>query len=144
MPDDYFKDISLVQVKEGLKNIKKLPEILQKRKETALIYNDFLKRHGKRYVEEEYISNHSFLRYPIWVKDKACFLNKAEKAHIQIGDWFVTPIHPIENNLAAWHCTFSNYPTAQYVCNHVLNLPTTPKNLDKVLKFLDKNIDLVI
>ncbi len=68
-----------------------------------------------------------FLRYPVLVKNKTALLRKAQRNRIEIGDWFLSPIHP---NLEGWEKVDYKEgmcPIAEKTCNHIINLPTHNK-----------------
>ena len=109
IPDKFFMNYSEVQAKEAVRNIKKLPELLELRKQNASVYSTFLKSKNKCYVDEKLFNNHAFLKYPVFVKDREEFFNYARKHKIELGDWFNSPIHPVQCNFGKWfiklHCT---------------------------------------
>ncbi len=142
-PKDYFKDISEVQIKAGLKGIKKLDKLNQLRKKNAFIYSSFLKSEGKKYVDETFFNNHLFLKYPILVNDRDLFFEKAKKKWLIFGDWFLSPIYPVKENLSRWGFDKNKFPTAVDVSEKIINLPTDIKNSSMILNFLKQNIDLV-
>lgn len=144
IPEDYFKSFSDIQAKEGIRNISRLNDDLQLRKENAAIYTNFLRNKNKEYVSEEYFPNHSFLKYPILVKNRDEFMKLAAKSRIEMGEWFVSPLHPVEGDLSLWKFDKQKYPISVYLSSHVVNLPTTPSNINKVLKFLEQKKDLII
>jgi len=144
MPNSYFKKISNIQIAEGLKNISKLDNLLKVRKKNASIYTKYLKNINKTYVKEVYFNNHSFLKYPILVKDRNLFISFAEKHKIKLGDWFISPIHPVKDNLTLWDFEIDKYPVSKELSLKVLNLPTDTNNIYKVLRFLDKYKDYII
>lgn len=145
MPDNYFKDFTEIQVKEGIKNIKKLDELLILRKNNAKIYTDFLSSKGKICVEKSLFNNHSFLKYPILVKDRRKFLKLAEKSKIPLGDWFLSPLHPVKTkNWTPWFFDPKKFPIAMNISSKVVNIPTDTFKTDKVISFLSKNIEEVL
>ena len=144
MPADYFKAFSRVQAKEGLRTLPKLKDDLVKRKETAECYTSFLKQLGKNHVDGGLFDNHSFLKYPLLVNQREEFMRLAEKNQIEMGDWFISPLHPVEGDLSPWKLDREKFPVANYISSHVVNLPTTPTDLDKVLTFLAKHSDFII
>jgi len=144
MPDDYFKAFSHIQAKEGIRNLEKLSDDLVNRKKNALIYTDYLKKNGKNHVDKKYFSNHSFLKYPLLVKDRGQFLALAEKAHIELGEWFLSPLHPVKGDLSTWGFESGKFPVAEYLSSHIVNLPTTPTNINKVVNFLKKYSELIM
>jgi dTDP-4-amino-4,6-dideoxygalactose transaminase len=144
MPKEYFKAFSAVQAKEGLRTLPKLKQDLIKRKRTAAIYTDFLIKQGKNHVNVKYVNNHSFLKYPVLVNRRSEFMLLAEKHRIALGEWFTSPLHPVDGNLSSWQFDRGQYPVADYLSSHVVNLPTTPTDINKVLTFLDNHVDYLI
>jgi dTDP-4-amino-4,6-dideoxygalactose transaminase len=140
-PKDFFKDYSNVQAKEALKSLSKLDKMLDRRKQNADIYTDFLKKHGKNYVPNELFENHSFLKYPLRVKSRDAFLRKAEKANIPMGDWFISPLHPVQQSFAPWYFDPEHFPVAVEAAKQMINLPTDYKHPEKVLDFLSENLN---
>ena len=144
MDDNYFMGATKVQFSEGLRALNHLDELMLLRKKNAAIYSSFLQSNGKIYVKEIFNENHSFLKYPILIKDRVSFLAKAEKASVRLGDWFLSPIHPVESEFEKWFLDPENFPNATYVSKHVLNLPTEIENPEKVLAFLTQNINDIL
>lgn len=139
MPDDYFMGSTAVQQKVGLQNIKSIEELIELRKANGLSYNALLREIGKWNYPDEVLENHSFLKYPIFVKDRDVFMKKAEKSKIRLGDWFLSPIHPVSENFELWHLTLNDFPKSCHFSTHILNLPTDTKNREKVISFLKSN-----
>ncbi|HOD88481.1 MAG: L-glutamine:2-deoxy-scyllo-inosose aminotransferase [Bacteroidetes bacterium ADurb.Bin028] len=144
MPDNFLMDYSQTQAKEGLRNIKKLPKLLALRKNNALKYTEFLLKNNKVFVKKDLFENHSFLKYPILVKNRDKFFDLARKHKIELGDWFNSPIHPVQNNFEKWEMYPEKYPIANYTSQHVVNLPTDTKKIKKVLSFMEKFIDEIL
>jgi len=137
MPEDFFMNYSGVQAKEGLRNIKRLPAMLNLRKQNAAKYTEFLKENNKRFVADDLYDNHSFLKYPVFVKDREAFLELAQKNKIELGEWFNSPIHPVQECFDKWFLNPEDFPVANEASKHVINVPTDTKNIDRVIKFLD-------
>ncbi len=141
MPESYFKDISKTQIRTGIKSLKHLKKLNELRLSNAKDYTDFLKSNSKNYVEERYFKNHMFLKYPLLVKDRKSFNDSARKMKITLGDWFISPLHPVEDDLSRWFFNSSNYPVASKIAENIVNLPTDIKNNKKVINFLKKNLE---
>ena len=141
IPEGYFKAFSQIQAKEGMRNIAQLPDLLKVRKQNARRYSDFLMKHGKTVVADDLVANHSFLKYPLLVKDRGQFMHRAEDSKIELGDWFTSPLHPVEGDLTPWYFEPERYPVATEIARHVVNLPTTPSHIDRVMAFLDRYLD---
>jgi perosamine synthetase len=144
MPGSYFKAIGRTQVNAGIHEIKSLEEMLSLRKKNALLYTQKLAQHGKYYVITELHQDHSFLKYPVLVRDKKKFEELAKSAGIELGDWFVSPIHPVEKDFGKWHLSLDRIPVAKEISGLILNLPTDTRHPGRVLDFLDKNMDLLL
>ncbi len=144
MPNNFFMDFSEVQAREALRTLTGLDKLNKLRKENAKIYTDFLKKNNKKYVLEKYHANHGFLKYPILVQNREKFKDLAQKNHIPLGDWFISPLHPVTENFDNWYFHPQNYPIAVKSAKQVLNLPTEHKNPQRILNFLRTNIDYLL
>lgn len=136
-PKDYFKSISSVQIKEGLRNINKLPLMLDLRKKNARIYTEYLINHGKNHVPYNQFENHSFLKYPLLVKDRDYVIQLAEKKKIELGEWLNSPIHPIQKQFELWKLNPELYPKATFAGKHMINIPTDTHEIEKIIAFLN-------
>lgn len=135
-PKDYFKSISNVQIKEGIKNIKNLPSMLDLRKKNARIYTEYLINHGKNHVPYNQFENHSFLKYPLLVKDRDYVIQLAEQNKIELGEWLNSPIHPIQKQYELWRLNPDLYPKAVFAGRNMINIPTDTHEIQKVIEFL--------
>jgi len=41
-----------------------------------------------------------------------------------VGDWFISPVHPLEDNWEELGYRKGTYPVAEELCEKVVNLPT--------------------
>ncbi len=144
IPYKFFKNISTVQINEGINQIKHLDEVNLLRKKNAQDYSSFLKANNKNFVKENLFNNHLFLKYPLLVKDRERFSKLAQKQNISLGDWFISPLHPIKENLERWNFNKVYFPEAVKISSMIVNLPTDIKNNQKVLSFLKNNLDLIV
>jgi dTDP-4-amino-4,6-dideoxygalactose transaminase len=143
-PSGYFKKLSDVQAKEGLKNIRKIDALIAQRRKNALTYHTFLKEHGKVTVPEEEFKNHSFLKFPLLVKDRATFERNAQLQQVEITNYFCSPLHPVETNLEPWMLDVSKTPVAADIAAHMVNLPCDVNDIEPVLRFLSQNMELIV
>ncbi|MCK5492423.1 MAG: DegT/DnrJ/EryC1/StrS aminotransferase family protein [Candidatus Omnitrophica bacterium] len=143
IPKDYFKDISSVQVNAGIRQLKQLDKVNKLRKNNALEYTQFLKDQNKTFVSENLFDNHLFLKYPLLVKDRELFFRLAEREKISLGDWFLSPLHPIKGNLELWEFNLELFSYGSSIAKKIVNLPTDIEDNSKVLKFLTKNIKMI-
>ena len=113
------------------------------RGKNAHAYTKFLKSKNKIYVDEKLFENHLFLKYPLLVKDRKLFFNLALKEKVILGDWFLSPIHPVKENFELWDLDIELFPIAKEISQKIVNLPTEIKNNRKVMEFLLRNLELV-
>jgi dTDP-4-amino-4,6-dideoxygalactose transaminase len=144
MPEGYFKDISSCQVKKGINALAGLDEIQALRMKNAIAYTDFLQKNNKNHVDQSFFDNHMFLRYPLFVHDREAFRNAAYQEKIILGEWFDSPLYPINCNMNEWRLDTQSSPVAINTCERVVNLPTEIKDVNKVICFLDRNIANII
>ncbi len=144
MPSGYFKAMGKTQINEGIRAITKLVELLNLRKENAQLYTEKLAKHEKYHVHPDLHPYHSFLKYPVLVSDRKKIFESARNEGIELGDWFISPIHPVEKNFDKWLLFFPDIPVAALLASQVLNLPTDTKQPERVLRFLEKNMDLLL
>jgi dTDP-4-amino-4,6-dideoxygalactose transaminase len=135
--------MSELQAKKGLKALSKLDELSSHRQKTASYYSNILKSLN---VDPPFVPTgftHSYLKYPLLVKNRKEFFEKAKKNKIELGDWFISPIHPIESNFNLWHYNYGSFPLAEKISRHIVNLPTHSgigkRELIKIEKFLTEN-----
>ena len=98
---------------------------------------------NKNHVSDHLHSNHSFLTYPLLVTNRISFMNLAEAAKIKLGDWFLSPIHPITDNLEQWHLNIKSVPIAMDISQNIVNLPTDTKKIKPVLQFLEQHHTMI-
>jgi len=143
MPKDYLLGMSPVQKRAAVRALKKLPAVNALRKANGALYTEYLAESGFNHVAPELHPDHLFLKYPLLVHDRETFMKKAEEARIPLGDWFRSPLHPVEGNLSKWGFEPERYPNAVFAAAHVVNLPTDTKKPERVLEFVDRNRDLI-
>lgn len=138
MPPNYFMKLSEVQIKKGIKNLELIKIVLNRRKENALIYTKFLASQNKTHVPISSFENHSFLKYPLLVENRDEIFRLAEKSNIELGDWFISPIHPVQKDFEQWQLKPELFPNAVFAARKMINLPTDIKEVDHVFNFLKK------
>ena len=143
MPKNYFKDISLIQILIGINKLKKIDKVNQLRLKNANEYSRFLKSRGKNYVNEKLFANNLFLKYPLLVKNRDKIFQLAKRDNITLGDWFLSPLHPVKENLQLWNFIEEKFPIAVQMSKNIVNLPTDISDNREVIEFLDNNIDLI-
>ncbi len=123
---------------------KKLLEInkhIEHRKWVTSIYEWLLKKRSIQTVKHPEHCEPIFLRYPLLAKDKKRVLEEAKKRKIEIGDWFVSPLHPIEKGLSPWGYQKGMCSIAESVSSRIINLPTHTKIDKRYIKKLEGFMD---
>lgn len=94
------------------------------RRQLADFYSGELRRVGQETPKVPENSQVVLVRYPVQVKDKVQKLSLARENHLEIGDWFVSPLHPLSENWEKLGYRSGTCPVAEALCNSVVNLPT--------------------
>lgn len=111
-----------------------LKKKLNKRQIIGRQINSRLQELNKYHHEAGDLDNHSFLRYPAFSINREEVVSYIQnKYHIFCGDWFTSPIYPINEQWSNWNYTIC--PNAETLSKRIFNLPTENKIIiEKVLK----------
>ena len=141
MPANYERKMSKWQentIKEKLNNIS---ASIEHRNWVVCQYERILSEVGISSVKVPRYSDVVFLRYPMLVKNKDRVLELAKKNRIEMGDWFLSPVHP---NVSGWeNISYKSgmCPKAEEMCQHVINLPTHTRirkaDIEKIGSFVN-------
>jgi dTDP-4-amino-4,6-dideoxygalactose transaminase len=135
MPPDFFKAMSGVQARSGLKQLTKIDANIAHRKKMALVYDRLLEEKGwpvRRY--DTSVTEPVMVRYPVRIAQKDEALAKAAKAGVELGSWFECPLHPIETPLEVYDYKIGMCPEAEKASREVVNLPLHPRADEKTAK----------
>lgn len=127
----------------ALNQFKKIEKFNSHRKKIAEIYYEKLKDTQfilpKKFIERENI----FLRFTIRDNNSKEIIKKLWSKNILIGDWYTSPVAPIDTNLEKLEYT-NNCPNSKLLSEETFNLPThiniKEKEVKKIIKFLKKEI----
>ena len=141
----FEKGFSETQANRGIEELTGFDKVLDYRKTVASAYARILLRLGIEPPYEPAYARHTYLRFPLLVKDRTTFLRSAEKEKLELGDWFLSPIHPTAKNFELWHYRWGENPIAERISRHIVNLPSHTKidenYVHKAARFLEKNRD---
>lgn len=147
MPTGFLAGLSTWQARIGAQRLERLEHDIEQRRAIAGRYSDWLSEHERLAAAEPAGGSHTFLRYPLRVKDRATFRAAAERRGIDLGDWFVSPLHPITTGLERWGYRAGTAPAAEAASSEIVNLPTGPnvseRDVESVLGLLAARIDLI-
>lgn len=140
MPKDYFKGMSALQAGVVVQELDKIGGYNGARRAAADQFTEFLSRHEKYHVDPALADDHMYLKYPILVADRQALFQAAEQARVELGDWFNSPLHPVQNDLSGWGLQVEQFPQATRIAAHIVNLPTR-SDTDRVIGFLERHLD---
>jgi len=135
MAEDFFKGMSSVQARSGIRQLKKLQDNIQHRKQIAELYDELLAKkgwHGRAF--DKNVIDPVMVRYPVRIKEKNRALEEAAGAEIELGSWFECPLHPIETPLEAYNYEIGMCPEAEKAAEEVVNLPVHPRVSERTAK----------
>lgn len=140
MPAGYEKKMSGWQRKLLKKKLSEIHRSITHRKTVVSLYEGFLKEAGVGTVFVPVGAEPVFLRYPVMVKDKMKALGEARKRRIEIGDWFLSPVHPCLGGWKRAGYEEGMCPVSEEVSRHVVNLPTHlrigEREIEKIVDFI--------
>lgn len=141
-PKHFAKGFSDFQAKIGINQLKSFEKTLKRRKQIAAEYDKLLVELDLEPPGVPSFAEHTYLKYPLLVKDRSAIFRDAENERIELGDWFLSPIHPVKKNYKNWHYRWGDNPIAEKISQHVINLPTHPdiddRYMDRIQKFLKR------
>lgn len=141
MAKDFFKGMSSIQAKSGIRQLKKLQKNIEHRKQIADLYDDLLSKKGWKCREyDRSIYDPVMVRYPLRIKEKTKALEESAGAGIELGSWFECPLHPIETPLEVYDYKIGMCPEAEKAACEVVNLPVHPRVSEKAAK---KTVDFI-
>ena len=153
-PPDFLKGFTETQAKEGLKYFEKvngeyrIDLMVKHRKKIAGFYKEILLDMGFEPPYEPEYADHTYLKFPLLVKDRRKFFQLAQEEKIELGDWFLSPIHPIMTKFELWNYSWGTNPVAEFASCHIVNLPThdgiDENYVDRIYDFLKGNKDEIL
>jgi len=122
--DDFFKAMSAVQARSGIRQFGKIEANIAHRRKIAQLYDELLTAKGfKSSKDGRDWAEPVLVRYPVRITEKDKALKQAAKAGIELGSWFECPLHPIETPLASYDYKLGICPEAEKASREVVNLP---------------------
>ena len=130
--DDFFKGVSKMQARSGIRQLSRIEENIAHRQKMAQLYDELLKAKGwKSSRDNREEAEPVLVRYPVRITEKDKALVQATKDGIELGSWFECPLHPIETPLASYDYEIGLCPEAEKAAREVVNLPLHPRVREK-------------
>jgi dTDP-4-amino-4,6-dideoxygalactose transaminase len=124
MPESFLTQMGPLQARLAARRLAGLPARVAARRRMARHYSAWATAHGRTPAHEPDAAGHTFLRYPIRVRDRDAFVAEADRRGVLVGDWFHSPLYPIEGDLSAWGYRRGEHRVAERVVTEIVNLPT--------------------
>lgn len=127
MDTDFFKGMSDVQARSGLKQLIRLDRNCAHRKRMAALYEQLLAEKHWPLPTIPSLLDPVLVRYPVRVADKTKALQAAARHFVELGSWFECPLHPIETPMHLYGYYPGMCPEADKASAEVVNLPLHPR-----------------
>jgi dTDP-4-amino-4,6-dideoxygalactose transaminase len=148
MPAGFVTGMAALQAQLTARRLPGLPARIERRRAVARRYSAWLVAHGRTAPHEPDDAGHAFLRYPLRVRERDAFVAAAERRGVLLGDWFHSPLYPIEGDLGAWGLRRGEHPVAERAATEIVNLPTdvapSGREARAVEELLDASVDRIL
>jgi perosamine synthetase len=124
-PANYEKRLSNAQAIVGLRQLYRLDANLAHRRAMSAVYATELSRAGFGLPRPPTKADPAFLRYPVWVEDRAAAL-RATAQCATLGTWFTSVLEEAVSPACGGYESGS-CPRAEVAAQHLVNLPTHPR-----------------
>jgi dTDP-4-amino-4,6-dideoxygalactose transaminase len=132
---DFFKGISAVQARSGLRQLKRIQANISHRRKMAELYDRLLAEKGRQPRKfDAAVMKPVMVRYPVRIAEKSRALAEAARAGVELGSWFECPLHPIETPLSAYDYELGMCPEAEKAAREVVNLPLHPRASERTVR----------
>jgi perosamine synthetase len=120
--------------------------VVCRHKRIASLYEDGLGEMGLSRLRKDFQSEPVLICYPLQVANKGRLLEEARRSHVEIGDWFRSPVHPLtERDWGVVGYRNGVCPVAERVANRTVTLPchagVTRREVRRTLAFLGKMLE---
>jgi perosamine synthetase len=135
MAPDFFKAMSGVQSRSGLRQLTRMDAGNAHRKRMAALYDELLTARGwKARSYDASLMDPVMVRYPVRILEKDKALAEAASYGIELGSWFECPLHPIETPLGKYDYLPGMCPEAEKASLQTVNLPLHPRAGEKTVR----------
>jgi perosamine synthetase len=124
-PPNYDQRLTNIQAALALRQLKRLGGNIAHRRAVARAYEEQISSIGLRVPSVPIGVEPAFVRYPVWVSDRAAAQNSVARSGM-IGTWFTSVLEeaasPADGDYEPGSC-----PRAELAAKHLVNLPTHPR-----------------
>lgn len=134
-PARYQERLSNAQAALAANQLGRLSHNLVHRRRIAGAYAEQLSAHSARLPRPGLKASPAYVRYPVWVDDRAAALSRAAR-HAVLGTWFTSVLEEAVSSGCGDYLVGA-CPNAEAAARHLINLPTHPRvNLDDVKRIV--------
>jgi dTDP-4-amino-4,6-dideoxygalactose transaminase len=145
VPKDYFMSMSQAQAAAGLYELRRVEESNRRRRQIARYYVERLQEIGWPVPRWPRGAEVTLLRFPVRVRNKAAALDAADKQLVELGDWFVRPLHSHLAPQEDFGYETGMCPQAEKAAREIVNLPlhtrVSLRQADRVVAFLQRHCE---
>lgn len=127
MTDSFFKGMSDVQARTGLRQLHEIEANIAHRRQMKRLYDELLAERDWPRPEIPAEMEPVLVRYPVRVADKELALALASRHFVELGSWFECPLHPITTPMGEYDYHMGMCPEAERASRQVVNLPMHPR-----------------
>jgi dTDP-4-amino-4,6-dideoxygalactose transaminase len=124
MPDGYCQQMGRLQRGIWNRRISSLATTVANRQGVARHYDEIVAETGIVPPARPAFAEHAMLRYAVRVADKRLVLETARRHRMPVGDWFSSPLHPLECGWQQWGYEPGQCPLAEKACAELVNFFT--------------------
>jgi len=143
VPREFFALMAPCQVRKGLREMARIRENIHHRRKLTAWYRRKLRESGLEAGEPPGPEDLPLVRYPLRVANKGELLKLSERAGIELGSWFESPLHPAGTRLEDFGYRAGSCPHGELAAEQVVNLPTHLRvnrgAAERTLRFLTKH-----
>ena len=143
MPLDMSWKMSPFQGKVGIAELQYFSQKQIHRKDLTAMYLEVLEKHGWPLPRIPDDAHTVYLRIPIRVANKSELLQQAATTRIELGSWFESVLHPVQNALERFGYHQGQCPRAEQTAQQVINLPlhsrVSFKEARRIVDFICRN-----
>jgi len=140
VPRDFFRLMAPCQVRKGLREMARIRRNIDHRRELTAWYRQKLRESGLEAGQPPGPEDLPLVRYPLRVANKSELLKRSERAGVELGSWFESPLHPAGTRLEDFGYRPGSCPHGELAAAQVVNLPThlrvNRKTAERALRFL--------
>lgn len=122
MPPRFELGMAPAQRRLWQQGLGSLADAVERRRRQAERFDAFFRTTSIGPPARPVYARHAMLRYTIRVADSSATLARARELRVPLGDWFTSPLYPVEGDLRPWGYEAGSCPEAERACREVVNL----------------------